>query len=240
MSDSQGWQPAKPVALVVDDLKVNRVVLSKMFQRLGFEVAEAENGRQALAFLSQNHSKVVAVFLDLSMPVLDGWSTARQLRSLEQQWDWRRLPVVACSADSCDHVINGVTVGNLCHQSGFDAYVGKPLSLHIIVQLLKKYIPGFSYTPPSTTDGAPPRPGSAAARFGVDRHSASKLQEHTRDVLCTASADLVKQSLAEDSRQELCRRASFEDMTSRPCRGGRNSSPTFLNGGIRSFDALVL
>jgi CheY-like chemotaxis protein len=62
---------ADGVLLVVDDNELMRETLSDILSDAGYEVATAHNGRQALDVLSSNDVRIV--FMDLMMPVMNGW-----------------------------------------------------------------------------------------------------------------------------------------------------------------------
>jgi CheY-like chemotaxis protein len=62
---------ADGVLLVVDDNELMRETLSDILSDAGYEVATADNGRQALDVL--NTASVRIVFMDLMMPVMNGW-----------------------------------------------------------------------------------------------------------------------------------------------------------------------
>ena len=63
---------SKPVVLIVEDDYILRLVLKKMINRLDHSSFEATNGEEALELLKQ-HNEISHVFLDLNMPVLDGY-----------------------------------------------------------------------------------------------------------------------------------------------------------------------
>ncbi|HJP70464.1 MAG TPA: response regulator, partial [Candidatus Limnocylindria bacterium] len=63
------------VALVVDDSRVNRLVLVRHMAGLGLEAIEAENGAEALELLRATPSAFDLVLLDVLMPELDGYAT---------------------------------------------------------------------------------------------------------------------------------------------------------------------
>ena len=67
---NQSQDIRRGVALVVDDEAVNRIILTALLQQSGFEVIEAENGRQAVQ-LQQQH-KIDIIFMDVMMPEMDG------------------------------------------------------------------------------------------------------------------------------------------------------------------------
>ena len=79
-------------ALIVDDEQPVRKVMGRMLQRIGFEVAEAESGPDALAWLRRHQGEVGLVVLDLRMPGMDGWECLGELRTMLP-----RVPVVICS-----------------------------------------------------------------------------------------------------------------------------------------------
>jgi len=69
-------------ALVIDDDDMVRAVTAKMLRRLGLEVLQAENGAVGLKRYKTHRDKIRLILLDLTMPVLDGEQTLRELRAL--------------------------------------------------------------------------------------------------------------------------------------------------------------
>jgi len=72
--------PDRPVALVVDDDMVLRPLMSEVLRQVGFVVAEAEDGKQALSAFVQVHPDIV--LLDVVMPDMDGFTICATLRAL--------------------------------------------------------------------------------------------------------------------------------------------------------------
>jgi CheY-like chemotaxis protein len=62
--------------------------------QLGFDVIEAEHGLEAMQLFQQEIFRCVLVFLDLVMPYMDGYSTAQEIRQMEQQIKQPRTPIV--------------------------------------------------------------------------------------------------------------------------------------------------
>jgi CheY-like chemotaxis protein len=75
--------PHKPVILIVEDHEFAREALAALLTTTGYDVVEAENGREALAVLAKGPRPDV-ILLDLMMPVMDGWEFMRR-----QRRDWR-------------------------------------------------------------------------------------------------------------------------------------------------------
>jgi len=87
---------ARRRVLVVDNEEVDRTLLARRLDALGFEVVQASAGAAALGLLHEQH--VDAILMDLAMPGIDGWETIRTLRR-------QRLsdaPVAIVSANAFD------------------------------------------------------------------------------------------------------------------------------------------
>ncbi len=107
--------------LVVDDDLLNRLVLSTNLQEQGYEVATAENGRQALDMLGSQPFDVV--LLDLVMPELDGFQVLEQMKHDSAQ---REIPVIVISAlDEMDSIIR-------CIEMGATDYLPKPFDAALL------------------------------------------------------------------------------------------------------------
>ncbi|MDB5466649.1 MAG: response regulator [Phenylobacterium sp.] len=82
-----------PRLLVVDDIEENREVLRRRFQRLGYEVIEADSGAAALAVIET--TDIDLVLLDIVMPEMDGLEVLRRLRLTHTA---QALPVIMVTA----------------------------------------------------------------------------------------------------------------------------------------------
>ena len=79
--NAEGWK-GEGVALLVDDEEVVRRTAGAVLKRLGFEVLVAADGREALELFEANIDSVRVVLLDMTMPVMDGSETFRELKRL--------------------------------------------------------------------------------------------------------------------------------------------------------------
>lgn len=98
-SVSKGKKGAKKRILIVEDTPFFRMIEKDYLTSSGYDVLEAENGRQALAILSSQ--PVDAVILDIVMPEMDGWQTVRAIRADSRL---KHLPIMAVTslADDID------------------------------------------------------------------------------------------------------------------------------------------
>jgi two-component system, chemotaxis family, chemotaxis protein CheY len=70
-----------PRALVVDDSRAMRMILSKTLIECGFEIVQAANGRDALETMDREGHSIDVVLLDWNMPELPGIEVVEKLRS---------------------------------------------------------------------------------------------------------------------------------------------------------------
>lgn len=121
---------ALPRALVVDDIAANRIVASKLMERMGFEVDTASNGSEAVeALRKQTYSLVL---MDCLMPVMDGYDAARAIRDYEDSIG-RRTPIVAVSANAL------AQDRERCFESGMDDFVAKPLRGAVLETVISRW-----------------------------------------------------------------------------------------------------
>lgn len=109
-------------ALVIDDSRAIRSMIRRILDGLGFQVAEAANGREALAALEEDSGFALAM-VDWNMPEMDGLSFVRAVRADERFADLR-LVMVTTETES-ERVV-------LALSEGADEYAMKPFTSEII------------------------------------------------------------------------------------------------------------
>lgn len=103
--------------LVVDDNRVNRLLLTRALEQHGHRVLNAENGKVAMGMLKAQHFDVL--LLDIDMPEMNGFEV---LEELLKDDNLRDLPVIMTSAsDELDRVVK-------CIEMGAEDYLVKPLN----------------------------------------------------------------------------------------------------------------
>jgi|HigsolmetaAR201D_1030396.scaffolds.fasta_scaffold09994_2 CheY-like chemotaxis protein len=97
--------------LVVDDDKINRVMLSNQLTMEGYDVVAAEHGREAIELLHTQPFDLV--LLDLLMPEMDGFQVLAHMKADEHL---RHLPVIVISAlDEMGNVVRSIQMGATDH-----------------------------------------------------------------------------------------------------------------------------
>lgn len=118
--------PTPAPALVVDDSAAMRAALRQILRRLGHEVLEAANGREALACIEQK-GKPQFILVDWSMPEMDGLDFIRAVRAQEQ---YRDLPIMMITVETeMSQIVRAL-------EAGANEYVMKPFTKEMIVEKL--------------------------------------------------------------------------------------------------------
>lgn len=116
--------------MVVDDIPANLVAMEHLLQDFEITLIKASNGYDALA--ETFHHDFALVLLDVQMPEIDGFQTARMMRTAEHS---RRVPIIFVTANHSDedHILKGYEAG------GID-YITKPVSSTILRCKIKLFI----------------------------------------------------------------------------------------------------
>ena len=116
--------------LIVDDDMRNIFALSTVLHDHGMEIISANNGREAIR-LVQEDSSIDIVLMDIMMPEMDGMTTMREIRKLEQRRD---LPIIAVTAKA----MKGDR--EKCIEAGAWDYLSKPVDTVHLLGVLKSWL----------------------------------------------------------------------------------------------------
>ncbi len=117
-----------PKALVVDDSRAMRMILSRTLKELGYEVREAADGREALEVMEADDNTVTLVLADWNMPEMNGLDLLKRLR---QNPVFSSLVVVMVTTET----EMGQMVAAI--EAGANEYVMKPFTREILVEKLQ-------------------------------------------------------------------------------------------------------
>ena len=129
-------QPKSRV-LVVDDEVFNIIVIENFCKSLGILVEKALNGEEALMKLkacsSDRRSPIKAIFMDINMPVKDGYQATKEIQEMINNGEVERVPVIGVTAyGSKEKIEKG-------YNSGMAEVLIKPLSKEVIMEVLSYY-----------------------------------------------------------------------------------------------------
>jgi CheY-like chemotaxis protein len=116
--------------LIVDDDVRNIFSLSKSLEHFKMNIVTAMNGKEALVKLEE-HKNIDVVLLDMMMPELDGYETAKEIR---KNTKWKNLPVIAVTAKA----MTGDR--EKCISAGASDYITKPVDIDQLLSLLRVWL----------------------------------------------------------------------------------------------------
>ncbi|NEP07484.1 MAG: response regulator, partial [Okeania sp. SIO4D6] len=134
--------------LIVDDRPTNRLLLIKLLQPLGFELKEAENGKQAIEIWDEWQPNLI--WMDMRMPVMDGYEATQIIKGTIKG---NATAIIALTASVLEEE------KSIILSAGCDDFVRKPFRESIIFETMKKHL-GVEYiyaeeTPAKTTSELP-------------------------------------------------------------------------------------
>ncbi len=115
--------------LVVEDNHVNQRIALKLLNGLGYLADLAANGREAIEAVLRRPYDVI--LMDCQMPEMDGFEATAEIRKLESEET--RVPIIALTANA----MSGDR--NRCLQAGMDDYLAKPIDLHRLGEVLRRW-----------------------------------------------------------------------------------------------------
>jgi signal transduction histidine kinase/CheY-like chemotaxis protein len=124
--------------MVVEDEPMNMLLISEVLRKMGIDVISAGNGKEALELLSEQCPAMI--FMDVNMPVMDGYEAAEKIRCLPDAR--KNIPIIALTADAMKED------REKCLSVGMNSYISKPFRIEEIELALKKYLnPSTSFIP---------------------------------------------------------------------------------------------
>lgn len=147
--------------LLVEDLEDNRWLLRDLLEPVGFEVKEAANGREGLEVFKQWAPH--AVLMDLNMPVMDGYESARKIKATPEG---KSVPIIAVTASAFEDS------KKLASEKGFQGYIRKPFRPEELYSILAETL-GLEYVFTHETDN----PKESVPRTSIARKDLASLPE---------------------------------------------------------------
>ena len=112
------WETRNFKLLLVEDNKLNQIVVKFSLKKFGYEIVTANNGIEAIEEFKR--AKFDFILMDVMMPEMDGLEATKQIRQLE---NGNTIPIIALTAD----VITATE--NKCKDHGMSAHMSKPFEV---------------------------------------------------------------------------------------------------------------
>jgi len=128
--------------LIAEDNPVNMMIIRANLTKMGFQVIEASNGKDAVKKFAE-HGKILLIFMDIHMPEMDGFEATHKIREYEN--GIRHTPIIALTADSFNDD------RDKCLAEGMDFHISKPFRPRDIINVLEQFLPASSQAEPEVS-----------------------------------------------------------------------------------------
>jgi signal transduction histidine kinase/CheY-like chemotaxis protein len=115
--------------LLVEDIDMNRMIVTALLDETGCIIDEAENGQIATYMAHENAYDLI--LMDMQMPVMDGLTATREIRKFNAE-----VPIVAMTANAFQED------ADRCIEAGMNGHLGKPLDSEKFTRVLRHYLLG--------------------------------------------------------------------------------------------------
>ncbi|TGO24540.1 hypothetical protein BPAE_0100g00080 [Botrytis paeoniae] len=126
----------KPIALLVEDNAINMRILIACMKKLSVQYYCAVNGLHAVTTYQNARVKPDIIFMDISMPIMNGFEASRKIRGLEKREGWKASVIVAVTGLASDESQREA------YSSGINLFLSKPVPLKelgkIVVEMEKE------------------------------------------------------------------------------------------------------
>jgi|GEM_PF-518830 len=119
--------------LLVEDVDINREIIISLLEDTHVEIDIAENGQIGFDMFSSNQENYDLIFMDIHMPIMDGFTATEKIRALDSE-EAKAIPIVAMTANAFKEDIEK------CKTAGMNDHVAKPVDLHLLLEKMYKYL----------------------------------------------------------------------------------------------------
>lgn len=117
--------------LLVEDIQINRLVLTELMSETHVEITEVDSGEAAIEIFNQSKNHYFdLIFMDIQMGGIDGYETVKRIRKLPRK-DAQEVIIVAMTANAYREDIEKAI------QSGMNAHLSKPIQVDFLMELLR-------------------------------------------------------------------------------------------------------
>ena len=119
--------------LIVEDVEINREIISTLLQETGVKMDFAFNGLEAVYKFRSDPGAYKFIFMDIRMPEMDGYKATKIIRASGLPGA-DKIPIIAMTANTANEDIEA------CLASGMNGHLGKPVDFDKIIAKLKEYL----------------------------------------------------------------------------------------------------
>ena len=117
--------------LVAEDSAVNQVIVKDLLEGFGATIEFANDGQECVDMYSKNPELYDIIFMDIQMPVMDGFEATKNIRNSEIE-NAKTIPIIAMTAEVFQEDINNSL------NAGMNAHLGKPLDVGQVAEAINE------------------------------------------------------------------------------------------------------
>jgi len=119
--------------LLAEDVEVNREIVKALLEPTKITIDCAENGEEAVKMFSESPDKYDMIFMDVQMPMMDGYKATVVIRSFDHP-KAKTIPIIAMTANVFNEDIKK------CLDAGMNSHIGKPLNMDEVLEKTRNYL----------------------------------------------------------------------------------------------------
>ena len=119
--------------LLVEDVEINREIVTTLLESTNIKIDIAENGVEAVEMFSRSNGKYDLIFMDVHMPVMDGYEATREIRAGVPP-DAGRIPIIAMTANAFKEDVD------CCISCGMNDHIPKPIDRAVMLEKMRTWL----------------------------------------------------------------------------------------------------
>ncbi len=119
--------------LLAEDIEINREIVVALLEDTGIQIDCAENGQLAYETFLHDPEAYDIIYMDIHMPVLDGFGATQKIRAIETE-KAKTIPIVAMTANAFQEDIQN------CLRAGMNDHIAKPIDLDMLMAKTRHYL----------------------------------------------------------------------------------------------------
>ncbi|MCL1828049.1 MAG: response regulator [Oscillospiraceae bacterium] len=158
--------------LLAEDVEINREIVTALLEPTLLETDCASDGAEAVRMFAEDPERYNIIFMDLQMPVMDGFEATRAIRAMDHERA-KTIPVIAMTANVFKEDVEN------CLEAGMDDHIGKPLDFDAVLHILRRYL--YRQKPSKERRKEERRKGNTDRRRAFDRRKSDRRKDEESD-----------------------------------------------------------
>lgn len=119
--------------LIVDDIEINREIISTLLEETGMKFDNAQDGMEAFKLFESQPERYDLILMDVQMPVMNGIEATKRIRSLDIP-KAKEIPIIAMTANAFKEDVDS------CREAGMNDHLSKPVDSNVLLNKLAIFL----------------------------------------------------------------------------------------------------